>query len=112
MMEDVLRDRVLEHKPENVVEQENALTELIQHLVLASLSRAGFFSTGVFHGGTCLRILHGTSRFSEHLDFLLRQPDTDFRTHAPGVRRPESSSRWIRTLQKDRASSPSTSRSR
>lgn len=32
----------------------------------------------MFHGGTCLRILYATSRFSEDLDFILRQARTGF----------------------------------
>jgi hypothetical protein len=30
---------------------------LLQHYVLASLSRAGLFAEALFHGGTCLRII-------------------------------------------------------
>ncbi|MBN2553073.1 MAG: nucleotidyl transferase AbiEii/AbiGii toxin family protein [Spirochaetales bacterium] len=40
------------------------------------------FSEAVFHGGTCLRIIYGTNRFSEDLDFLLKQPDPGFRWDA------------------------------
>jgi predicted nucleotidyltransferase component of viral defense system len=78
MIGDMLSDRIRDYDPANTIEQENVLQELMQHFVLASLSRAGFFSTGVFHGGTCLRILYGTNRFSEDLDFLLKQPAPDF----------------------------------
>jgi predicted nucleotidyltransferase component of viral defense system len=46
------------------------LQELMQHYVLASLSRAGMFSEAIFHG---------VSRFSEDLDFLLKRPDPGFR---------------------------------
>lgn len=74
----LLSDRIGDYNPADSLEQENVLRELLQHLVLASLSRAGLFKTAAFHGGTCLRILHGTSRFSEDLDFLLKQPDPGF----------------------------------
>jgi len=50
----------------------------MQHYVLASLARAGFFSHAAFHGGTCLRILHAMNRFSEDLDFVLKAPDASF----------------------------------
>jgi hypothetical protein len=50
----------------------------MQHYVLASLARAGFFSHAAFHGGTCLRILHAMNRFSEDLDFVLKAPDPSF----------------------------------
>ena len=79
MIGDVLSDRIRDYGPADAIEQENVLRELVQHFVLASLSRAGFFSTGGFHGGTCLRILYGTNRFSEDLDFLLKQPAPEFR---------------------------------
>jgi predicted nucleotidyltransferase component of viral defense system len=78
MISDVLNDKIREYGPTNAVEQENVLQELMQHFVLASLSRAGFFSIAGFHGGTCLRIIYGTNRFSEDLDFLLKQTAADF----------------------------------
>lgn len=75
----MLNARIREYAPAGAVEQENALQELMQHYVLASLSRAGMFSDAIFHGGTCPRIIHGMSRFSEDLDFLLKRPDPGFR---------------------------------
>lgn len=54
------------------------LREGIQEITLASLSEAGFFDVALFHGGTCLRILHDLDRFSEDLDFTLRTQDYDF----------------------------------
>lgn len=81
MMDDVLRARFDEYAPANALEQENVLQELFQHFVLVSLSTSGFFTKAVFHGGTCLRMLYGTNRFSEDLEFLLRQPNPQFRWH-------------------------------
>ena len=78
MLSDVLQARIREYAPANAIEQENVLAELMQHYVLASLSRSGLFSTAMFHGGTCLRICHGMNRFSEDLDFLLKEPDRTF----------------------------------
>lgn len=74
----ILGDRLHEYAPSNALEQDNLLAELLQCFVLASLSRARFFSDACFHGGTCLRILHGMNRFSEDLDFFTREPDPDF----------------------------------
>jgi len=79
MIAEVLSARIREYAPANALEQENVLQELMQHYVLASLSRAGLFSEAIFHGGTCLRIIHGMARFSEDLDFLLKRPDSGFR---------------------------------
>lgn len=67
-----------EYAPANAVEQENVLQELMQHYVLAGQARAGMFSEAVFHGGTCLRIVHSMARFSEDLDFLLKCPNPRF----------------------------------
>jgi predicted nucleotidyltransferase component of viral defense system len=78
LLRDILQVRIREYNPANAIEQENALQEIMQHYVLASLSRSGLFSEAMFHGGTCLRIVHGMNRFSEDLDFLLKQPDPAF----------------------------------
>jgi len=78
MIEDVLKARFDEYAPANVLEQENMLKETLQHYILASLSKHGLFSEAIFHGGTCLRIINGMQRFSEDLDFLLKEPDTAF----------------------------------
>ena len=79
MIGEVLTERLKEYDPANAMEQENAIQEIMQHYALASLARSGFFKKGVFHGGTCLCILHGMNRFSEDLDFVLKKPDADFR---------------------------------
>lgn len=79
MLGNMLSARIRDYGPANVVEQENVLQELMQHYVLAGLSRAGMFAEAVFHGGTCLRIIHGMNRFSEDLDFLLKQTNPEFR---------------------------------
>ena len=78
MIKDLLAARLREYAPANALEQDHALAEIMQHYVLASLARAGFFSHAAFHGGTCLRILHAMNRFSEDLDFVLKAPDPSF----------------------------------
>jgi len=47
------------------------LAECLQHLILQSIYRHGYFDNLVFTGGTALRLLHQTGRFSEDLDFSL-----------------------------------------
>ncbi|MBP7867029.1 MAG: nucleotidyl transferase AbiEii/AbiGii toxin family protein [Acidobacteria bacterium] len=79
MLNKVLGAKIREYSPANPVEQENMLQELMQHYVLSSLARAGLFLKALFHGGTCLRILWSMNRFSEDLDFLLKEPGPDFR---------------------------------
>lgn len=78
MIQDVLANRLKEYAVANTLEQENVLQEIMQQYVLASLWRGRFFSHAAFHGGTCLRILYGTNRFSEDLDFVLKQASTSF----------------------------------
>ena len=56
----------------------NATHEVMQQVVLAGLYRGGFFEEAAFYGGTCLRIFHGTERFSEDMDFSLLKKDEDF----------------------------------
>ncbi|HOX84537.1 MAG TPA: nucleotidyl transferase AbiEii/AbiGii toxin family protein [bacterium] len=90
MLDRILSSRLAYYAPSNAIEQENALQEILQQYVLAGLSRAGLFQQAVFHGGTCLRILYGMNRFSEDLDFLLKQANPAFRWQ-----------RYLESVQKD-----------
>jgi hypothetical protein len=78
MFEKILARRVASFAPRDAVEQENAVAEVLQHHLLASLARSGLFSRAEFHGGTMLRIVHGLPRFSEDLDFVLHEADPGF----------------------------------
>ncbi len=78
MITKAIANKLKEYGPANALEQENALAEILQLYVLASLARSGFFRVADFHGGTFLRIVHGLDRFSEDLDFALQQPDPAF----------------------------------
>ncbi len=86
MIKDILASRLRDFAPADALEQENLLAEFLQHYVLASLSRSRFFGEAGFHGGTCLRILYGLNRFSEDLDFLLKEPHPKFEW-APHLKR-------------------------
>ena len=46
-----------------------ALAEFLQHLILQSLYRQNAFKNITFTGGTALRLLYNTGRYSEDLDF-------------------------------------------
>jgi predicted nucleotidyltransferase component of viral defense system len=78
MIEDVLTQKIREYAPSTAIEQENVLQEMMQHFVLSSLGRAGFFNEAAFHGGTFLRIVHHLNRFSEDLNFVLKKPAGEF----------------------------------
>ena len=76
-------DRIMEtmlgkYNPQNKLEKENAVKEIIQEIALSGLSHGGFFDKAAFYGGTCLRIFHGLNRFSEDLDFALLKKGDGF----------------------------------
>jgi hypothetical protein len=78
-MIELLQQRLESYAVSDSVQQEQALKEILQELILYALWRNGFFEVAAFQGGTCLRILYGLPRFSEDLDFLLHAPDPSFR---------------------------------
>ena len=78
-MNSVIEVMLNKYNPQNNIERENAIKEIIQEIALSGLSRGGFFKKVAFYGGTCLRIFHGLNRFSEDLDFALLDKDKDFK---------------------------------
>jgi predicted nucleotidyltransferase component of viral defense system len=77
-MIELIQLRLDSYKASNPIEEEQATKEILQEVALYSLWRAGFFDVAAFQGGTSLRILHKLPRFSEDLDFILKEPNTDF----------------------------------
>lgn len=75
----MVQDRLADYGCRSALEEEQALREITQEIVLASLGRGDFFQKAGFHGGTCLRIFHSLPRFSEDLDFALATPDSGFK---------------------------------
>ena len=51
----------------------NLVREYLQARILGSLQRSGAMVPLAFHGGTALRFLYATSRYSEDLDFALER---------------------------------------
>ncbi len=78
MSMEIILERFRAQAPKTAQLERHVLREILQEIALAALARAGFFKQGAFHGGTCLRILHGVRRFSEDLDFVLKEPAPDF----------------------------------
>ncbi len=74
----VVEQMVRSYEAKTIFEQKNAIKEVIQELTLYGLSRAGFFKNAAFYGGTALRIFYGLDRFSEDLDFSLKESDKNF----------------------------------
>lgn len=77
-MIDLIQKRLASYKVSGPIEEENALKEILQEILLFSLWQADFFEVAAFQGGTSLRILHGMPRFSEDIDFVLFEPDPAF----------------------------------
>jgi predicted nucleotidyltransferase component of viral defense system len=66
----------------------NATREYLQARILAALQQAGAMIPLAFHGGTALRFLYNSHRYSEDLDFALERARAayDFRTYLKAVR--------------------------
>lgn len=77
-MIDLIQQRLDSYRSSSPVQEEQATKEIIQEIALYALWRADFFEVAAFQGGTSLRILHQLPRFSEDLDFMLKQPDSEF----------------------------------
>ena len=78
MSVDIVQERLRSYACRSTLEEEQALREITQEIVLAALGRTDFFGRAGFQGGTCLRIFHHLSRFSEDLDFALEAPEPSF----------------------------------
>ena len=76
---DIIQKRLDGYRCASRQDEEQALREITQEVALAALSRTDFFTHAVFQGGTCLRVFYALNRFSEDLDFLLREPRRNFR---------------------------------
>ena len=66
----------------------NTVREYLQARILSSLQRAGAMIPLAFHGGTALRFLYASARYSEDLDFALEQARSpyDFRAYLRDIR--------------------------
>ena len=74
----MIQQRLLNYNCKTDVEEQQAIREITQEVVLAALGRGDFFKHALFQGGTCLRIFYGLNRFSEDMDFVLREATADF----------------------------------
>lgn len=78
-MKDYLRELV--RAAPDAIQARNSTREYLQAHILGSLQRMGAMIPLAFHGGTALRFLYGSARYSEDLDFALERPRAgyDFR---------------------------------
>ena len=74
----------------------NDVREYLQARILAVLQRQGAMVPLAFHGGTALRFLFATARYSEDLDFSLdgKRNEYDFRAYLRAVEREFSLERY------------------
>jgi len=75
---EIIQERLAAYACKSTLEEEQTLREITQEIILAGLGRTDFFGRAGFQGGTCLRIFHSLSRFSEDMDFALDAPDPTF----------------------------------
>jgi len=75
----LIQNRLEGYNVSGSIEEENALKEIVQEIILFALWQADFFEVAAFQGGTSLRVLHGLSRFSEDIDFILLEPNPHFK---------------------------------
>jgi len=71
------------------VQARNDIREYLQARILGVLQRQGAMIPLAFHGGTALRFLYASARFSEDLDFTLEQKvdSYDFRAYLQAIER-------------------------
>jgi predicted nucleotidyltransferase component of viral defense system len=74
----IIQQRLLNYNCKTDVEEQQAIREITQEVALAALGRGDFFKHALFQGGTCLRIFYGLNRFSEDMDFILREAAAGF----------------------------------
>ena len=77
-MNNILSSMLSGYELRSDYDRKNAMKEIIQEIILCSLSRTDFFKYAAFYGGTALRIFYGLDRFSEDLDFSLKEPNDGF----------------------------------
>lgn len=75
---EIIRERLRSYNCKTTNEEQQAMREITQEVILAALGRGDFFEYAAFQGETCLRIFYGLQRFSEDMDFVLLKADANF----------------------------------
>jgi hypothetical protein len=75
----IIYERLKKYSPKTFEEENYALKEILQEIILCALSETEFFKYAIFQGGTSLRIFYNIGRFSEDLDFILKHPNIHFK---------------------------------
>src|SRR5512137_1546169 len=77
-MNEAIGQMLAAYEVRSVGDSLRALREIMQEIALLGLWRSKFFEKAAFYGGTALRVLYGLDRFSEDLDFSLREKSEGF----------------------------------
>lgn len=77
-MSDIIQQRLAGYSLDSIDDEQCALKEILQEIILYSLAKKDFFQIAAFQGGTALRLLYNLPRFSEDLDFVLKKPEPSF----------------------------------
>ena len=77
-MVNVIQTMLNEYKIKDFADGVNAVREIIQKIILAGLSRCGFFDVAILCGETASRIYYKLDRFSRDLNFILMAPNEYF----------------------------------
>jgi Domain of unknown function (DUF1814). len=77
-MDNKLEEMMSRYPVSTLLEKENALKEVIQEIILYGLSQTDFFAHAAMYGGTAMRLFLGLDRFSEDLDFILKNEESGF----------------------------------
>ncbi|GAB4494624.1 MAG: nucleotidyl transferase AbiEii/AbiGii toxin family protein [Anaerolineales bacterium] len=87
----------LTRSAQSPLQARNVTREYLQARILAALQRAGAMIPLAFHGGTALRFLYATARYSEDLDFALEREREryDFRAFLHAIRRELSAEGYV-----------------
>ena len=71
----MLWDEIIENSKRQHIDPKQLLREQLQKTILTSFSQKGYFNTLVFQGDTALRLCYDNPRFSEDLDFVLKNKE-------------------------------------
>ena len=75
----MIQTRLDSYQCRTELEEQQAIREITQEVVLAGLGRGDFFKHALFQGESCLRIFCGLNRYSEDMDFILRRTNPNFK---------------------------------
>jgi predicted nucleotidyltransferase component of viral defense system len=81
------KDRII-NKNELINDYElfiSEIREIMQEIILPGLAETNFFDNNVFQGGTAIRMLYGLKRYSDDLDFTMKEnkiEDFSWKTYA------------------------------